>query len=144
MLKHTIATGVVIAVAACSHSAAPAGSVVDAPAAVDTLVTGCQVAKIAFTQAQGCANDGSVEFCIPDSASALAAVASISADTVCVAGGGRAKCLASPNLLLCTMATTFPTRCETTHGALTAVAWATLCQFADLPTVTQIVPTFFE
>ncbi len=143
MLKSCLATVVLIA-AACSHTVAPTGSTVDAPIIVDTAVTGCKLAKIAFTQAQGCANDGSVEFCIPNNASAVAAVTAIAADTSCAAGGGRAGCLATPNLLLCSKPTMFPAHCDATHGALSASTWATLCQIAELPMVTQIVATILE
>ncbi len=142
MLKYGFATALLLT--ACSHTAAPSGTPVDAATSVDSTVTGCKLAKLAFTQAQGCANDGGVEFCIPNTPSAVAAVTAITADTTCVAGGGRAGCLATPNLLLCSKPTTFPAHCETTHGALNAATWATLCQLADLPMVTQIVATIFE
>jgi hypothetical protein len=75
----------------------------DAPAGA------CPTAEIMFTQATGCANDGGVEFCIPDGNAAL--VAQLEAYEMaisCAPGGGRAGCLATPNLLLCSYPTRFP------------------------------------
>ena len=100
---------------------------------------GCRDTELTFTQAQGCANDGSVEFCIPTT---LERAIELLAPTVtCAAGGGRAGCDPKTQLLCL-----FPTDASTctSGGALTDDAWATLCGLTMLPDVTEIVPTFFE
>jgi hypothetical protein len=101
--------------------------------------------KIMFAQATSCANDGSVEFCIPDGESALAAtLAEISPTIRCAPGGGRAMCAAQPGLLLCTYPTSFPAECAAPGGAMTEPTWLDMCDIAALPEVVQIVPTFVE
>lgn len=109
----------------------------DAPA-------GC-AGELQFTQATGCANDGSVEFCIPaGNAALITQLQAISPSITCAAGGGRAMCNASPNLLLCFYPTTFPDQCVTDHGAMTDDVFTDMCQIAALPEVTMIVHTIFE
>ena len=101
--------------------------------------------KIMFSFAQSCANDGSVEFCIPDGDPQLrSALAAISPMITCAPGGGRARCHRSPGLLLCSYPTTYPAQCTTPHGSMTADAWSDMCEIAALPQVTEIVPTIFE
>jgi hypothetical protein len=134
-------------VVGCSHSS-PAASP-DAPAAADAAsVARCAVGhaeKLAFAQATGCSNDGSVEFCIPDGAPAVrSALAAIAPAITCGPGGGRAGCLASPGLLLCFYPTAVPTECVSTHGAMTDAGWANVCALSSLPEISAIVPTFFE
>lgn len=101
---------------------------------------GCREDKLAFTRATGCANDGSVEFCIPPVLEH--AFALIAPTVTCAVGGGRARC--DPDTqLLCTFPTTGPA-CASPHGALVDEAWAALCAVSQLPDVTAIVPTIFE
>ena len=114
----------------------------DAP---DAPAGDCPMAEIMFTQATGCANDGSVEFCIPDGDAAL--IAQLEAQEMaisCAAGGGRAGCLGSPNLLLCFYPTSFPQQCEAMHGAMTDDTWQDMCAIAALPEIAAIVPTILE
>lgn len=127
----------------CSSSSAPTSCVPPEPPAGADLAPACATGKLKFTQATGCQNDGSVEFCLPaadlDSQARAQAVA---ADLRCAPGGGRARCSAGSELLCF-----FPTeagRCVAVHGALTAAAWAQVCALAALPAVREIVPTFFE
>jgi hypothetical protein len=111
----------------------------------DALVpASCQPAKIAFTQAAGCMNDGSVEFCIPNETATVTKVTQIASDVNCSTGGGRARCNLTPNQLLCSLPTTFPAHCVTQHAALTQQRWNTVCQLSSLPEVTNIVHTILE
>src|SRR5262245_6595757 len=58
--------------------------------------------KLKFTRADSCGNDGGVEWCIPANDTKLQSdLAAISSSIRCAPGGGRAGCLATPNLLLC-------------------------------------------
>ena len=117
----------------------------DADVTGDAPTGACPTAEIMFTQATGCANDGSVEFCIPDGDAAL--IAQLEAHEVaisCAPGGGRAGCFASPNLLLCSYPTGFPQQCEAMHGAMTDDTWQDMCAIAALPEVTAIVHTILE
>lgn len=103
----------------------------------------CPVGKIAFAQDTGCSNDGSNEFCIPKGDSAtLMEVKRIASSISCGPGRGRAGCDPARQDLCF-----FPTdtgTCTSSPGALTDAAWAQHCQIASLPTVPQIVHTFFE
>jgi hypothetical protein len=117
----------------------------DASATTDAPAGACPTAEIMFTQATGCANDGSVEFCIPDGNAALIAqLQALEKDLSCAPGGGRAGCLATPNLLLCFYPTSFPQQCAAIHGAMTDDTWQDMCAIAALPEVTAIVPTILE
>ena len=111
--------------------------------AADELAPACRADKMTFTQATGCQNDGSVEFCLPAGDPALLDRAKAIAPALnCAPGGGRAGCK-GPGELLCS----FPTgmaECVARHGALTDAAWERLCQLAALPEVKRIVPTWFE
>lgn len=99
--------------------------------------------KIKFEEASGCLNDGSVEFCIPDSDPQLRdALDAISPAINCVVGGGRAQCLRAPGLLLCSYPTAFPAECVARHGAMTEEVWADMCELAGQPSIFEIVPTF--
>ena len=103
----------------------------------------CPIGKIAFTQAAGCANDGSNEFCIPKGdAATLLKVQRIASTVTCGPGRGRAGCDPA-HQELCFFPTAART-CTSPHGALTETAWAQHCQLATLPTVPQIVHTIFE
>ncbi|MFP2959650.1 hypothetical protein ACLEPN_17870 [Myxococcus sp. 1LA] len=104
----------------------------------------CPTHKFAFTQATGCRNDGSVEFCLPTGDAALLARVREIAPTVQPRGPsrGRAGCDAALETLYL-----FPTgdaECEAHHGALTPDAWGRLCRIAGLPGVREVVPTWFE
>jgi hypothetical protein len=103
----------------------------------------CPTSKIAFAQAAGCSNDGSNEFCIPKGdAATLMEVKRIASSVSCGPGRGRAGC--DPTRQdLCFFPTDIST-CTGPHGALTDAAWAQHCQIATLPSVPQIVHTFFE
>lgn len=110
------------------------------PCARADQCAGCRADKLRFTQATGCENDGSVEFCVPP---ALEAAVRVIAPTVtCAPGGGRAGCEPATELLCF-----FPTSgaaCVAPHGALTDQAWDAVCGLSMLPDVEEIVPTFFE
>src|SRR5258707_7757933 len=65
--------------------------------------------KIKFAQQSSCANDGGVEFCVPDNDSGvLSTLAAVSTAITCAPGGGRAGCSNSQGLLLCSYPTAFP------------------------------------
>jgi hypothetical protein len=148
---------VVLSLAACPRlpeSPTDAGQLPDARAgadlfgpsdllAIDGAATACPTGKIAFTQAVGCSNDGSNEFCIPKGdAATLMEVQRIASSVSCGPGRGRAGC--DPTRQdLCFFPTDTST-CTSPHGALTDAAWAQHCQIATLPSVPQVVHTFFE
>lgn len=119
-----------------------AGMLVDA-ASVDAST--CERSKLTFAQELGCANDGSVEFCIPAGhAEMLSQLAAINPAITCNVGGGRADCLATPGLLLCMYPTNVPDACVADNGAMTNEAWADMCTLSLLPFIAKIVPTLFE
>lgn len=101
---------------------------------------GCRADKMTFTQATGCANDGSVEFCVPPVIQH--ALMQIAPTVTCAPGTGRARCDPATQLLC-----SFPTSgaaCTAPHGGLTDAAWDTLCGVSMLPDVVRIVPTILE
>jgi hypothetical protein len=109
----------------------------------DLSLASCRTDKIAFSQAEGCLNDGSNEFCIPSGDPAVQArVKSIASRVSCAPGGGRAGCISGSELLC--FFPTGPIECVARHGALTAEAWAQHCELAALPEVKRIVHTWFE
>ena len=103
----------------------------------------CQEEKLSFTQETGCANDGSVEFCIPssDATAILATLHSIDPAISCAPGGGRAGCVDTEQL--CFLPTSSDL-CDAQHGALTPLGWDRVCRVSELDYVDQIVPTFYE
>mgnify|MGYP006890127221 FL=1 len=66
----------------------------------------------------------------------------IAPSVTCGPGRGRAGC-DSTSQDLCFFPTDAST-CAAPHGALTDAAWTQHCQIAALPSVPQIVHTFFE
>ena len=107
------------------------------------LAGACPTGKIAFTQADGCSNDGSNEFCIPKGdVATLMEVKRIASAVSCGPGRGRAGC--DPTRQDLCFFPTDPSTCTSPHGALTDAAWAQHCQIASLPSVPRIVHTFFE
>jgi hypothetical protein len=97
----------------------------------------CVVERVSFTQADGCINDGTYEFCVdPDDEAAVLAAAPTA---TCVLGvGGRAGCQDS---LYCAV----PVDVADCDGAaMTDPAWATVCRVSNLPLLSAIVPTFYE
>jgi len=137
----------------CCSQARPGGSADGAAAGLiqsspDAWQTGgtphaCRADKIQFSQAKGCMNDGSNEFCLPSAdAAVLARVQAIAPKASCGPGSGRAHCAGGVELL-CTLPTG-PAECVAAHGALTDQAWAQHCSLAALPQVKRIVHTWFE
>lgn len=104
----------------------------------------CPTAKLRFTKATGCLNDGSVEFCLPVGDDALLAQVLVIAPTAHSAGGGggRAGCSA-PTEQLYFLPTT-EADCVARHGAMTEKTWERVCRVAALPQIREIVPTWFE
>lgn len=123
-------------------------ALVDAVVASEVVDVGSPAAcndEIRFTQATGCQNDGSVEFCIPEGDPQLIArLQTIEASISCAGGGGRAGCYDPPGLLLCFYPTRVPAQCDAMHGAMNDETWQDMCEIAALPEVTEIVPTWFE
>lgn len=132
----------------CAHDPQQAAGTPDASApdaSVGAVCANGQAGKLKFTAAQGCANDGGVEFCAPaGDASLMASLAAISPSIQCSAGGGRANCARTPGLLLCSYPTSFPSECTAVHGAMTTAVWTDMCALAGLPAITEIVPTILE
>jgi hypothetical protein len=138
-----------VAIVGCGGGISPTDSSdddtdIDAPVQTVGCPGGVQ-SKIKFAEDSSCANDGSVEFCIPEANAALrATLTAISPAINCAQGGGRANCNASPGLLLCFYPTRFPDECEASHGAMKAEVWSDMCEIAEQPEVSEIVATFFE
>jgi len=107
--------------------AAPAGS--------------CPTEKLAFTQATGCQNDGSVEFCLPRDEQVVQRVRALAPELRGpIGGGGRARCdLSKEELYFIPM----PEACQVAD-ALPDETWATICRVAADPAVARIVPTWYE
>ncbi|WP_437727612.1 hypothetical protein [Sorangium sp. So ce861] len=103
----------------------------------------CPTEKLAFTRETGCANDGSVEFCLPTGDEALLARVRDIAPTIQAGSSrGRAGCDVPAETLYF-----FPTgdaECVARHGALEDAAWDKICRIAALPEVRTIVPTWYE
>jgi hypothetical protein len=101
--------------------------------------------KIKFTREQSCANDGSVEWCIPDNdAQLVTTLAGISSTISCAPGGGRAGCFTPSGRLLCSYPTSYPDQCSSSGGEMKPEVWDDICQVAALPQITEIVPTIFD
>ena len=146
-MVRSLLAGLVAIMVGCTPSAPAAAP--DAPVTPDAdTVARCtsgHAEKIAFAQAGGCGNDGSVEFCIPDNApSVMSAVTAVSPAITCAPGGGRAGCHATPGLLLCFYPTHVPTECVSQYGAMTDAAWSDMCALSSVPEISAIVPTIFE
>ncbi len=132
---------------ACSQSTEqtqPVDASVESDAVAAATCTTGDSTKIAFTRGQGCANDGSVEFCLPAADQTVRArVTTISPSISCAPGGGRAMCN-DPGLVLCTFPTAFPTQCEAVHGAMTDEVWMQICSLSAIDEIHQIMPTLAE
>lgn len=143
---------VLVILAGCGHHAS--GTAIDASidASIDATADAPQLTcstghtdKIKFDYPSSCANDGSVEFCIPDNnAAVMNAVTAISSTITCEPGGGRANCNASPGLLLCTYPTAYPGQCVSMYGAMTVDVWSNMCALAAMPDIIEIVRTILE
>jgi hypothetical protein len=138
----------IVVLVGCSHSSSSPATA-DAPALPDaasqssTCATG-DATKIKFTRANGCGNDGSVEFCIPsNNADVLARVNAVSTTITCSAGGGRAMCN-DASLLLCTYPTAVPGQCEAQYGAMNDPTWTQMCSLSAFAEIHAIVQTIFE
>ena len=132
---------------ACGESpegSSPVDSGVEPDAVATATCTTGDPAKISFTRDKGCANDGSVEFCLPATDQAVRArVTAISSSISCAPGGGRAMCN-DPGLVLCMFPTAFPTHCEAVHGAMTGEVWTQMCSLSAIDEIHQILPTLAE
>jgi hypothetical protein len=102
----------------------------------------CATEKISFTQENGCLNDGSFEFCIPqDDPEALAAVLEIAPTAACLKGSrGRAGCDLETQMLCLVNRDGM---CAA-NDAMNDTGWQTVCELASLPSVEKIVPTWYE
>jgi len=130
-------------VVSLSICASPPGEAsIESPASPAPAAS-CPTAELAFTQANGCLNDGSVEFCLPKGDEALLARVRKIAPTIRAgASRGRAGCDVPAETLYF-----FPTgeaECVARHGALVDSAWEKLCRLAALPEIQKIVPTWYE
>lgn len=139
-----------LGLAACAdgaHGGSEARALPGLPEAGDAAAlpasSSCPTSKLRFTQATGCRNDGSVEFCLPSGdAAAVAKVSAIAPRVRSGLGRGRAGCAVLTETLYF-----FPTEeaeCVERHGAMKDTAWEELCRIAALPEVREIVPTWFE
>ena len=104
----------------------------------------CPTSKLRFTRASACANDGSVEFCVPLGDDALRQrLLALSTELRFTSQRGRAQCEPTSERLVM-----FPTAkgpggaCET--STIADSAWTTICGLAAEPAVRVIVPTLYE
>ncbi|WP_248360624.1 hypothetical protein [Anaeromyxobacter oryzae] len=106
----------------------------------------CATEKLRFTQATGCQNDGSVEFCVARGDATLEAkVRSIAPSVRTGASRGRAGCdPAVETLYFYPTLPDDPSVCTSRHGAVTDRAWQELCRLASLSEIRRIVPTWYE
>ncbi len=104
----------------------------------------CPEHELRFTQATGCRNDGSVEFCLGDAdASEKASLLAIAPGLRCARGSsGRAGC-DSEREALCLLELD-ESDCVARHGAMTHAAFERVCAIARLDAVRAIVPTWYE
>jgi hypothetical protein len=109
----------------------------------ESALRACQTKKIAFSQATGCQNDGSVEFCVPLGFEKV--VTTTVPQVRPTSGAGRAGCLQGRETLFF-----YPTRlddaatCVPNTTAMTDAAWKDMCRLAGFRQIKKIVPTFFE
>ena len=114
------------------------------PDALQGACTGPGRDKIKFAREMSCANDGAVEWCIPDNDSQLVAtLESISSTISCAPGGGRAGCYTGGKLL-CSYPTEYPDQCLTSHGEMKPDVWEHICKVAAQPQITEIVHMILE
>lgn len=110
-----------LAVSLSSCASAPGDAPIESPASPAPTAS-CPTAELAFTQANGCMNDGSVEFCLPTGDEALLARVREIAPTIQAGSSrGRAGCNVPAETLYF-----FPTgdaECVAPHGALVDNAW---------------------
>jgi hypothetical protein len=114
---------------------------------VDPVSPPCPTDQISFAQAEGCLNDGSIEFCIPaDDPEVLAQVQAIVPGIECLPYGGRARCNRETQRLcmLSTDGMCITQGPDDSSYAMSDQGWATVCALAALPAVKQIVPTWYE
>jgi hypothetical protein len=109
----------------------------------ECVMIDCKDEKFTFTQETGCSNDGSLEFCIPnsDATELITELQVISADITCFAGTGRAQCTEEEQLCF------FPTGedlCDDLYGALNYDGWDLICRISEIEIIDEIVPTFYE
>lgn len=103
-------------------------------------------AKLLFTQADGCRNDGSVEFCVAKADAALQTQVKRIAPSVRTGRSrGRVGCEPEKEVIYF-----FPTPghdtavCTGRHGALTDRAWRQLRELAALEGIRRIAATWYE
>jgi hypothetical protein len=136
---------VAVALAGCGDDDCCTG-VLDAPAVQPDTLDACAGpgrTKIKFSREESCANDGAVEWCIPDGdAQLMAALAAISSEISCSAGGGRARCNTG-GLLLCHHPTLFPEHCLARHGEMKPEVWNDICEVAAQSAIVEILPTIY-
>lgn len=125
-----------------SHSPEPVPPVDSSPPEEPAPPAGsCPTGKLAFTQANGCQNDGSVELCLPRDEQVVQRVRALAPELQGpIGGGGRARCdLSKEDLYFFPM----PEGCRET-GELPEETWARICRVAADPAVARIVPTWYE
>jgi len=140
MRAFTLSSLLLVGLSSCA--APPGDPAVESPSSAASAAS-CPTDELAFTQENGCVNDGSVEFCLPTGDDALVARVREIAPTIQAGSSrGRAGCNVPAETLYF-----FPTgesECVAHHGALVDAAWDKLCRIAELPEVRTIVPTWYE
>jgi len=102
----------------------------------------CPVNEIQFTQATGCQNDGSFEFCIAHDAMLIATIEQISPNINCERGRGRAQCDLDTEYLC--MVSTGGLCLMPGSDAMSSAGWRLTCELAAHPAIFELVPTWYE
>jgi hypothetical protein len=105
-------------------------------------VDGCPAFKIRFTQATGCQNDGSFEFCLADDPVLITEIMQMSPNITCGPGRGRAQCDTETEVLC--MVSTDGLCLPPSHGPINDAGWQLACDLAAHPAIFQLVPTWYE
>jgi hypothetical protein len=127
----------------CGCTSMPEGKAAEPPPPSPTRA--CPVEKLRFTQAEGCSNDGSVEFCVQkDDPRLVERLRAVGPEVHPYAGGGgRAGCDTAKEALY--FFDTLPgQQCVGETNAMTDAAWEKVCRIAAEPAIRKIVPTWFE
>jgi hypothetical protein len=106
------------------------------------MIDDCALDEIQFTQATGCLNDGSFEFCLANDATLIAEIEQMSPNIACGRGRGRAQCDLETEVL-CSVST--DNLClEPDSYVMSAAGWRLTCAIAAHPAVDELVPTWYE
>jgi len=130
----------------CWDALHPPGETPDAPSvqADPGICSGPRGAKIQFTRAESCSNDGAVEWCIPiaNHDELRARLRAISPTITCGTFSTLAMCPSSGRTA-CRYPVDYPGECIADHGEMKPDVWDNICAVAAQPEITEIVETIY-